>query len=55
MKTLRMAALLGFVAILGNLFVDWLTHAKPEPIELMGASVIAMVLALGFRTKQPKS
>jgi hypothetical protein len=51
MKTLRMAVLLGLLALVGNLTVDWLRHAEPEPVELIGASIIGMVLALGFRTK----
>ena len=55
MKRLQMAVLLGFVALFGNLLVDWLTHREPEPIELIGALVIGMVLSLGFRTRQSKS
>jgi hypothetical protein len=51
MNTLIMAVLLGTVALLGNLTVDWLRHSKPEPIELIGTLVIGMVLALGFRKK----
>ena len=53
MNALRMAALFGFAALLGNLTVDWLTHAKPEPVELIGASIIGLILALGygFRTR----
>jgi hypothetical protein len=55
MKTLKMVVLLGTVALMGNLVVDWLTHSKPEPIELVGALIIGMVLWLGFRATQPKS
>jgi hypothetical protein len=55
MKALLMALLLGTVALLGNLTVDWLTHAKPKPVERIGALVVGMVLSLGFRTTQPKS
>jgi hypothetical protein len=54
MRTVKMAALLGTVALLGNLIVDWATHTKPAPIELLGASMVGMILALGFRTKLPK-
>jgi hypothetical protein len=50
-----MAVLLGTVALVGNLTIDWLRHAKPEPVELIGAAIIGMVLALGFRTKERKS
>ena len=55
MKTLKMAVLLGTVALMGNLVVDWLTHSKPDPIELVGASIIGIVLALGVSAMQPKS
>jgi len=55
MKTLKMAVLLGIVALMGNLIVDWLTHSKLDPIELVGASIIGMVLALGVSAMQPKS
>jgi hypothetical protein len=54
MKTLGMAVLFSTVALLGNLTVDWLTHSKPNPIELAGASIVGMVFVSGFRTKQPK-
>jgi uncharacterized membrane protein AbrB (regulator of aidB expression) len=53
MKTLKMAALLGTVALLGNLTVDWLTHKQPELVELIGASIIGAIVGSGFRTKQP--
>jgi hypothetical protein len=55
MRTLGTVVLFSRVALLGNLTVDWLRHAKPEPVELIGASIIGMVLALGLRTKQQKS
>ncbi len=55
MKKLQMALLLGTVALLGNLTVDWLTHAKPKLVELIGSLAVGMVLSLGFRTRQPKS
>jgi hypothetical protein len=44
-----MAALRGSVALLCNLTVDGLRNAKAEPIELINASVIGMVLTLGCR------
>jgi hypothetical protein len=55
MKTLGMAVLFSAVALVGNLIVDWPRHAKFGPVELIGASIIGMVLALGFRAKQPNS
>jgi len=55
MKTVKMAVLLGTVALLGNLVVDWLTHTRPEPVELVGASIVGMILSLGFRTEKSKS
>lgn len=54
MKTLGLAVLLGAVALAGNLIVDSIEHAKFEPVELIGAVVIGMILALGFRTGPPK-
>jgi hypothetical protein len=38
-----------------TLIVDRLRHVKLELVELIGASITGMVLASGFRTKQPKS
>jgi len=55
MKTLKMVVLLGTVALLGNLIVDWLTHAKPEPVELVGALIVGMVLALSVRREYQSS
>jgi hypothetical protein len=54
MKTLGMAVLLSAVALIGNLIVDWLRHATFEPVELIGASIVGIVLPLGFRTERPK-
>jgi hypothetical protein len=54
MKTAKMAALLGIVALLGNVMVDWVTHTKPAPIELVGAAIVGMILSLGFRTEKSK-
>jgi hypothetical protein len=54
MKTVKMAALLGTVALLGNLIVDWVTHTKPAPVELVGATIVGMILSLGFRTEKSK-
>jgi hypothetical protein len=50
-----MAALLGTVALAGNLMVYWFAHRKPEPVELVGAAIIGMILSLGFRTAKSKS
>ena len=47
-KTVGMAVLLGTVALVGTLTFDLLTHAKPEPVELIGASIIGLVLAFDF-------
>ena len=55
MKTLRMAALLGTAALVGNLLLDWPTHARPEAVELVGASIVGITWHLGLRTRQPKS
>jgi hypothetical protein len=54
-KRVGIAVLLGTVALVGNLTFDWLTHAKPEPVELIGASIIGVVLALGFCTSNRKA
>jgi hypothetical protein len=55
MKRLEMVVLLGTVALLGNLIVDWVSHKKPELVELVGAAIVGMVLALGFRIGKSKS
>ena len=52
MNTPGIAALCAFTALLGNLSVDWLTHSTPEPVELIGASIIGLALGMGFRTKK---
>lgn len=49
MNRLGMVGLLGITALLGNLTVDWLTHTKPILIELVGASIIGMILGLALR------
>jgi hydrogenase/urease accessory protein HupE len=49
-----MAVLVSAVALIGNLIVDWLRHATFEPVEFIGASIIGIVLALGFRTERRK-